>query len=234
MSSKRALVVRHKKDVRMEPAASMVAQTFNQMEEGKAAAIRLFQPSKQRMLRLLELCRAYSAEASAVRKAAPPNQMTCQLDIGQGSLYRQIQIILRRYHYDLVVNHFVSRPERSVSAFPTFSYQWRPERRAFLIEAATAPRILEAMQQGQIEGLKRCDYCKKWFYSRRRIQRFCPYGYCRENAWQESPAGRESNRKRQAAFYATPAGRQACLDRQAKYYRAGRVNKPEGPRRRRS
>ena len=178
-------------------------------------------PERRRILRLLELCRSYAAEARAVRKTARPGEELCNLAANGTSSYHEINEIVRRYRYRLMVNPAVSPVRHSVSALPNFWYAPGVESGISLIELATAPHILDALQRGQLKGLRRCKYsqCNKWFYSARRLQKFCPGGGCRERNWAESKVGKENNRLRQERYYATPEGRKKALDRQAKYYR---------------
>jgi hypothetical protein len=210
MKNKHALV---------EPAAA-VANTLNQMVEGTPAGVRMMAPERRRILRLLELCRSYTAEARAARKIARPGEELCNLAANGDSSYREINEIVRRYRYRLMVNPAVSPGRNAISSLPNFWYAPGVESGISLIELATAPHILDAMQRGQLRGLRRCKYsrCSKWFYSARRLQRFCPGGGCRERAWAESKVGKENNRLRQARYYATPEGRKKSLERQAGRY----------------
>jgi hypothetical protein len=201
---------------KLQPGAA-VAGTLNLMAQGSPAGIHKMRPVARRIMQLIELCKAYSARAEMAGKGARPGELIREVD---SKLHCQIEKHLIRFRYRLTFNRFISPLPGSPSAFPNSWY--RPEvkgRQTWLIEAIVAPDILEAMQRGQLEGLRQCarQECEKWFYSARRAKRYCNED-CREKAWNESPAGQESNRNRQARYYATPIGRKKCLKRQASYY----------------
>lgn len=171
----------------------------------------MLRPTVRRIQHVLELCIEYSAEACRLRKSPPSNGGLCPL--GE-DLYRKIQSQLRRYQYELTVNTYVSSHPGVISAFPNYWYVYRWRKGQGLPKSQEAwiiPSILEAMQRGQLEGLRRCQKpaykgrhevrpaCQRWFYSTRKKRLYCDQ--CAQTAYDQSPSGLEKNRERQKRHY---------------------------------
>jgi len=54
-------------------------------------------------------------------------------------------------------------------------------------EADVVLRILNLAAASELERVKQCERCSKWFYAERSHQRFCPGGECRVAEYSNSP-----------------------------------------------
>ena len=77
-------------------------------------------------------------------------------------------------------------------------------------EADVVLRILNLAVAAELERVKQCDNCFKWFYAERSHQRFCPGGQCRLAKYSKSPKYKEYRRQYMRARRAQEAAEQAA------------------------
>jgi hypothetical protein len=167
----------------------------------------------RRIFRLLELCRDYVAEAVRARKSAPRRAFW---DLSTSPTYSELYASSRRYRFWLEVHANV----RTGSPRPGFRYAFDPRMRASASSSGSGPvdwdsvvqasaaegdmarRLLQSMHDGQLDYLRKCERasCGKWFHSTRASKRYHDRE-CAKRAYDQSPDGRESNRKRQRKHY---------------------------------
>jgi hypothetical protein len=203
-----------------KPAAELV-RSLNKLAIKRSLRGRDASQVYRRLLRLIDLCRQYAEEARSVTGRGVGTDAICDLARQGDSAFYEITNIIKNYRYSLSLGPKVSVDSIS-SALPNFWYKPDSAREDRQVELATAAKILEAMQNGQLGGLRQCanSRCRQWFYSARRTQKFCPGGSCQKREWARSARGKAGNRKRQAQYYATDEGRRKAIDRQADRYEA--------------
>jgi hypothetical protein len=66
---------------------------------------------------------------------------------------------------------------------------------AAISEADVVLHVLNLAAAAELERVKQCDNCFKWFYAERSHQRFCPGGQCRLAKYRHSPKYKEYRRQ---------------------------------------
>ena len=78
-------------------------------------------------------------------------------------------------------------------------------------EADVVLRILNLAAAAELERVKQCGNCFKWFYAERSHQRFCPGGQCRIAKYSKSPKYKEYRRRYMRRHRAKEAAKLAQL-----------------------
>jgi hypothetical protein len=181
-----------------EPSASRLASLLNEHAESVPG---------RRILRLLELCRQYSADAKKAPRLVPKGRREYVHLDKVSPAYSKICACVRRYRFRLEILSGFWRPRsgpgfRYVSDLRRLKVKRLEDVQASAAEGDMARRVLLAMQDDQLDALRRCQLqgCGKWFFSTKRVKQYHS-PKCARDAYENSASGREKNRKRQKRFY---------------------------------